>query len=143
MAINFHPQPGTILICDFDGFIAPEMVKRRPVVVISPRLRNRGNLIAVVPISTTRPDDNYPYHYKLRFEPPLPAPYDKPETWVKADMVYTLGFHRFYVPQLGKDASGKRQYDQRVVNEKDLGGIMACVLHGLGLGNLTDHMPPR
>jgi mRNA interferase MazF len=31
MPLKFHPEPGTILICDYTtGFIAPEMVKRRP-----------------------------------------------------------------------------------------------------------------
>lgn len=28
MAIQFHPDPGTVLICDFTGFREPEMVKR-------------------------------------------------------------------------------------------------------------------
>ena len=40
MALNFHPEPGMVLICDFTtGFRVPEIVKRRPVVVISPRRR--------------------------------------------------------------------------------------------------------
>ena len=65
MAIQFYPQPGTILICDFAGFVEPEMVKRRPVIVIGPRLRNRGNLVNIVPLSTARPGEMCPYHYKL------------------------------------------------------------------------------
>jgi len=52
MSIPYHPEQGTILICDFKGFIDPEMVKRRPVVVVSPRLRQRGKLCAVVPLGT-------------------------------------------------------------------------------------------
>jgi len=28
MAIQYHPEQGTIVVCDFDGFVAPEMVKR-------------------------------------------------------------------------------------------------------------------
>jgi uncharacterized protein YifN (PemK superfamily) len=55
MAIHFHPQRGTIVVCDFRGFEAPEMQKRRPVVVVSPRLRHRDNLCTVVPLSTTAP----------------------------------------------------------------------------------------
>ena len=44
MPLTFHPDPGTLLVCNFDtGFIPPEMVKRRLVVVISPRLRKRDN----------------------------------------------------------------------------------------------------
>ena len=56
MALKFHPKPGTILVCDFrQGFRAPEMIKRRPVVVVSPRLRNRTDLCTVVPLSTIEP----------------------------------------------------------------------------------------
>lgn len=140
MAIQFHPQRGTILICDFDGMREPEMVKRRPVVVISPRLRNRGNLVAIVPLSTTHPGDTFPYHFRLCIDPPLPAPYDDPYCWVKGDMVYTVGFHRLFLPQLGKDASGKRQTDMRVLGDGDMASIMSCVLNGIGLEHLTDHL---
>ena len=140
MAIHFHPQPGAILICDFDGMRDPEMIKRRPVVVIAPRLRNRGNLATVVPLSTTRPRDNYPYHHRLLLDPPLPHPYGETEAWAKADMVYTVGFYRLSVPSLGRDASGTRVYDQRFVSDKDLRSIRACVLHGLGLSELTEYL---
>jgi uncharacterized protein YifN (PemK superfamily) len=43
--LKFHPEPGTILICDYStGFKKPEMVKKRPVVTISPRLKRRDGL---------------------------------------------------------------------------------------------------
>jgi mRNA interferase MazF len=47
---------GQILICDFSsGFVEPEMVKVRPVVVISPKPRKSiHSLCTVVPLSTTR-----------------------------------------------------------------------------------------
>lgn len=49
MAIRFPVSPGTILLCDYaTGFRAPEMVKRRPAVVISPHLRHRDRLCSVV-----------------------------------------------------------------------------------------------
>lgn len=140
MAIQFHPQPGTILICDFDGLKDPEMIKRRPVVTISPKFRSRPDLVAVVPCSTTRPNAVYGYHHKLEVDPPLPAPYDSPWHWVKADMVYTVGFHRLFVPQTKKAADGTRQYDIRLVTEDDLKAIRACVLRGLGLDDLTDYL---
>ena len=43
-------------MCDFDtGFKAPEMVKKRPVVVISPRRRrSSAQFYTVVPLSTHR-----------------------------------------------------------------------------------------
>ncbi|WP_210210156.1 type II toxin-antitoxin system PemK/MazF family toxin [Rhodopseudomonas palustris] len=57
MTLKFHPEPGTILICDYStGFKAPEMVKKRPVVTVSPRLKRRDGLVTVVPLSTSRPE---------------------------------------------------------------------------------------
>lgn len=140
MAIKFNPAQGSILICDFSGFKTPEMVKRRPVVVVSPRLRTRNNLCTVVPVSTTPPDRVMPYHFKLHIEPPLPDPYPEPQVWVKADMVYTVSYDRLYLPSNGKDASGKRIYDQRIIDAADLLKIQACILHALGLTTLTDYL---
>jgi len=49
MALKYHPDPGDILICNFAvGFKEPEMVKSRPCVVLSPRLRRRSGLCTVV-----------------------------------------------------------------------------------------------
>ena len=141
MALQFHPEQGTILICDFKGFISPEMVKRRPVVVVSPRLRNRGNLCAVVPLSATEPRKIEPYHFRLHTNPVLPAPYTNPVHWVKADMVYTVAFDRLALMTHGlKDAQGRRIYDQRVVDKADLLKIQSALLHGLGLTSLTVHL---
>ena len=44
MAINFTQKRGTVLMCNFDGFKKPEMVKRRHVVVVSPRYRRHTGL---------------------------------------------------------------------------------------------------
>jgi uncharacterized protein YifN (PemK superfamily) len=42
MAITFHPEPRMVLVCDFTtGFKEPEMVKVRPVIVLSPQ-RNKN-----------------------------------------------------------------------------------------------------
>ncbi len=140
MAIQIHPEQGTILICDFKGFVQPEMLKRRPVVVISPRLRKRGNLCSIVPLSTTAPKELSAFHYRLHVNPPLPAPFDESAHWVKADMIYTVSFDRLYLPFRSKDGTGKRIYDVRVVDKSDLLKIQQCVLHGIGLTHLTDYL---
>ena len=137
MAIQFHPDQGTILICDFSSFKSPEMTKRRPCVVISPRFRTRGKLCTVVPISTTVPVPPAPYHHKLHISPPLPHPYDADVCWVKADMVYTVSFDRLSLPFNGKDNSGKRIYDMRILNPIEFAQVQQCVLNGLGLNTLT------
>lgn len=60
--ITFVPQRGQILMCDFDmaGMVAPEMRKKRRVVVVSPRSHNRRHGVRpgrclVVPFSASEP----------------------------------------------------------------------------------------
>ena len=120
MSIPFHPQIGTIVICDFHGFVVPEMVKRRLAVVISPKLKNRDRLCTIVPLSTTEPIPLMPYHYKLIIDNPFPPPYNSPFQWVKADMFATVSFKRLFIPFSGKDMQGKRKYIVKIVNDLDL-----------------------
>lgn len=139
MSIIHHPETGTIVICDFHGYVEPEMVKRRPAVVISPRFRNRAGLCTIVPLSTTPPYQIMPYHYKLHLDSPLPPPYDALCHWVKADMLSTVSMSRLDLPRTGKDA-GKRQYVIKVIEDIDLRNIRSCVLHAVGLSHLTGHL---
>jgi uncharacterized protein YifN (PemK superfamily) len=133
MAINFHPAIGTILICDFGMLRTPEITKRRPVIVISPNLKNRNNICTVVPLSKSPPTKIMPYHHKLFFEPLLPEPYTNPFSWVLGDMIYTVGFERLKCMTLGKDQNGKRIIDNRVLAKGDLKCVQKCVLAGLSL----------
>ena len=96
MPIAEHPEPGTILRCNFDsGFKAPEMVKPRIVVVLSPKIKKgRPGLCTVVALSTTAPDPVMQYHCQLDIKPKLPHPWESEGIWVKGDMVYAVGFHR-------------------------------------------------
>lgn len=132
--IKHHPKVGTVLRCDYEpGFRPPEMVKRRPVIVISPRLRHRDGLCTVVPLSSDEPRRMMPYHCTLRFDPLLPAPYDNPVHWVKADMIATVAFHRLSGLFHSRDQTGNRHYDVRVLSSEQLREVQACVLHALGL----------
>lgn len=92
MTLKFTPKPGCVLFCDFRGYIAPEMIKKRPVVVISPAHLRRPGLFTVVPLSTTAPNPVCEYHYKLRGNP---MPWrENVEMWAKCDMVATVCFER-------------------------------------------------
>ena len=137
MALNYHPAIGTIVICDFAGFVAPEMVKRRPAVIVSPRFRNRDNLCTIVPLSTTPPPIVEAFHMQLRFDPPLPSPYESDLKWVKGDMLYTVSLGRLSLPFRGKDELGKRIYDQRIISPEELASVQRCLLAGLGISGLT------
>lgn len=94
MPITFHPNPGTVLICDFaTGFQPPEMVKRRHIVVMSPRRRHHSGLCLVVPFSTVMPYPIERFHHVI----PIGAyPFFDPakDTWAKGDMVTCVAFHR-------------------------------------------------
>ena len=143
MGINQHPPMGTILRCDFDaGFRPPEMVKSRPVVVISPRISVRAGLCTVVPISTAPPMPVMPYHYELtNINPPLPPPFDGGPNWVKGDMVVAVSFDRLDLLRYGKARDGKRIYRMDVLPAQDIRAIQACILKSLGLAVLTKHLP--
>ena len=140
MPIHYHPTPGTIVICDFRGFIAPEMIKRRPAIIVSPRLRGRNGLCTIVPLSTTAPKPIMPYHHRICIDPPLPAPYNSSVQWVKGDMFSTVSFDRLFLPRRGKDDSGKRIYDVRIIDDIDFIKIKECILHALGMTKLTDYL---
>jgi len=136
MPLPFHPMPGTIVICDFAGFVVPEMIKRRPAIVVSPRSRGRTGLCTIVPLSTTPPAREQKYHYMLELSPPLLRPFDAEVCWVKGDMPYTVSFARLNLPH-EKDLHGKRVNINRVVSRDDLRNIRLCILCGLGMETLT------
>ncbi|MBL4837719.1 MAG: type II toxin-antitoxin system PemK/MazF family toxin [Kordiimonadaceae bacterium] len=141
MAIDFHPAIGTIVMCNYDeGFKVPEMRKTRPAIVISPPIRVRANLATVVPISTSPPMPEMPYHYRLTIDPPLSKKFDATEAWVKCDMVCAVSFERLSLIRNGKDITGKRIYRIEPISDNDLRSIRACVLKGLGLATLTNHL---
>lgn len=105
MAISIHPRPGQILLCDFSyGFKEPEMVKSaRPVIVLTGAIKGRANLITVAPLSTVEPNPVQLYHYKIpRQSMPMIGKFQHNDSWLKGDMVYTVGFHRLNLISLGK-----------------------------------------
>lgn len=133
MTVSSHPQPGTIVVVDLsEGFRPPEMVKRRPAIVLSPPIPRRPFLCTVVPLSTTPPDPVMDHHCRISLDPPLPHPYTARQMWVKADMVLTVAFHRLRLPYVGK-AYGQRVYDVRQVSVAELAAIRECVRSALGL----------
>ena len=142
MALSYHPRPGEIVLCNYGtGFIAPEMVKLRPVVIVSPRLRRRNDLVAVVPLSTTPPNPAEPHHCKFTLALPLPKPFDAPEMWAKCDMLATVALARLDRFRDRRAAGGgARRFVTGQVSAAQLIGIRKAILHGLGLGSLTIHL---
>lgn len=141
MSISEHPPKGTILLCDFNsGFVPPEMVKHRPVVVLSPRIKGRGKLCTVVALSTTAPNNVMPYHAHIALPKTFPVWMRESPTWVKGDMLYSVSFMRLDFIKNGKDNLGKRVYCMSTLDAENMRLVEESVLKGLGLGILTKHL---
>ena len=133
MTVTTHPIPGTIIRVDLsDGFRPPEMVKRRPAIVLSPPIPGRQLLCTIVPLSTLAPTKVMPHHMQITLDPPLPFPYSSPTMWVKGDIVLTVAFHRLRLLSDGK-AQGQRVYDIRILDPAIMDKLKNCVRAGLGL----------
>lgn len=143
MPLPFHPEPGTILMCDFSsGFKAPEMVKKRPVVVVSPKRKYCAGLCTVVALSTVTPTTIEDWHYQLpAASMPKTPRFQANDSWVKGDMIYRVGFDRLEMIKMGKDPrTGKRQYFKQRLGRGQMQRVYACLLHGLNLGHLEPHL---
>jgi mRNA interferase MazF len=130
MPISFHPRAGQVLVCNFDGFKEPEMVKTRPVIVISPKLPNRADLVAIIPISVTEPTLGLPYCFRLS-KNYHPEEADDLPCWAKADLVLNLGLFR-----MSGFKVGRRRWEYPQLTGADLLGVRHAVLCGLGLDRI-------
>jgi uncharacterized protein YifN (PemK superfamily) len=128
VSLTFHPGPGAIVICDFsEGFKPPEMVKVRPVVVISPRRRS-SQVVTVVPLSSAAPFPMEPWHHRLS---PGGYPPGRAEIWAKCDMVATVGLGR--LDRVKVRIQGRLVYQTFQLGEEDMAAILTCVKAAIGL----------
>lgn len=124
MAITFHPKAGMILMCDFKGLIAPEIVKTRPVVIISPNSLARAGLCTIVPLSTTAPDPVRSYHYKLPHDPLR----NGAENWAKCDLVMSVACSR-----LDRIKIARGQFITGAISMEHVREIRRLSAHSFGL----------
>lgn len=124
--IQFHPKKGTVLICDFRGNEVPEITKKRPVVVITPRLPHRENLATIIPLSTTPPLYDVPYVVKLTGyygnDP------QRPQQYAKCDLVCSVSFRR-----LDRIKVGYRKYIAPELIEEDFNAVIQGLKKALSL----------
>ena len=132
MTLPYRPKPGEVLICGFDDAArGVEMVKRRPVVVVSCEASHHRNLCTVVPISTTAPIPPRSWHHPLPYLA-VAGWQAKALMWVKCDMLATVSFERLNAPYR-KSRSGGRRYQNHVLATADLEAIRLCIRSYLGL----------
>lgn len=139
MSLLFQPKPRSIVFCNFAGFVEPEIVKRRPVVVLAVHKRN-SKLVTVVPLSTTAPDPVEAHHYRLK-QNPLPGAQEK-VVWAKCDMVAVVSIERLDLVHTGRGPDGKRQYLRLQIGQDQFDAIRQGVASALGLLSLTGPKPP-
>ena len=132
MAINFYPKAGQILVCDFTGFREPEMVKVRPVIIISPKLPYRSEIVTVVPISTTPPIKEVDHVVRLS-KNYHPNESDDLPCWAKCDMIMNIATWR-----LNSFKVGRRKWYSPRANTEDLEAVREGVIHGLGMKHLLN-----
>jgi uncharacterized protein YifN (PemK superfamily) len=130
VTIGFFPRAGQVLICDFSGFKEPEMCKVRPIIVISPRLPQRSEIVTIVPISTTAPLHDLPFVVRLS-KNYHPEEADDFACWAKCDMVMNIGRWR-----LDGFKVGRRRWATPQATGEDLESVRRGVLFGLGMGAL-------
>lgn len=125
MALPYLPQQGEILVCDFDdSAIGAEMVKRRPVVVVSKHEAHRSQLCCVIALSTTPPANARAWHHYM--------PHLRVEGWVaddgvwaKCDMLATVSLKRLNQTYV-RHRSGRKYIAHRLADE-DLSAILKCI----------------
>lgn len=125
MTLQFHPRAGAVVMCDFHGYVAPEIIKVRPVVIVSPKHIVRHRLYTVIPLSTTAPDPIEKYHYRLMKDP---IPNSNTEVWAKCDMLCTV-----CVDRLDRFKVGRNAYKTSAVTEQELEAIQQCMKYALGI----------
>lgn len=123
--LQFHPRKEDILICDFSGNSVPEIVKKRPVVVIRNQLPFRGGLFFVVPLSSTPPEHDVPYSFQLSKNY---LSNDKTVMYAKCDLVCSVSLAR-----LDRIKIGYRQYATPKMLPADFDRVIAGVKYALGV----------
>jgi uncharacterized protein YifN (PemK superfamily) len=126
------PRQGDVWMCDFVGNVVPEIVKRRRVIIISPRNRGAG-ICLVVPVSTRMPTPSTGVHVRI------PANsytcFGNVDVWVKADLISHVRFAR-----LDRVRVGSRYIHTVSLTAEHLVEVQKGVVHALGLGRLTDNI---
>ncbi len=142
MALKYHPEPGTLLMCDFENFRRPEMIKTRPVIVVSPKLKRCSGLCTIVAISTVEPIPAQHYHMPLDSSLlPQTAFFQRSPSWVKGDMIYRVSFDRLNLIQIGKNpVTGKRDYFTDRLDDETMKLVYGCIMTSINIGHIKHHL---
>jgi uncharacterized protein YifN (PemK superfamily) len=127
VALRFFPEPGMILICDFDGYIRPEVIKTRRVVVVSPKrlFRSLSDVtVVVVPLSEIQPVPLETWHHRI----PDGRYRGVATCWAKGDLIAHVSVARLDRVFHGRDRIVP------LVSGSDLRAIRAAAAAAIGIG---------
>ena len=130
MPLLHHPKIGDVLICDFPSCLRePEMIKKRPAIIVTREHKGRARLCTVVPLSTTAPASVRPYHVRIG-EEGLPKSLRSRPHWAKCDMLYTFCIDRFDRVRSGRDRqTGRRIYETGRISVDEIARIRSAILY--------------
>jgi uncharacterized protein YifN (PemK superfamily) len=134
VGLSFVPAPGSIVICNFEGYVQPEMVKIRRVVVISPMRTFKyvtDATVIVVPLSEVEPWPTLPWHHRI----PSGRYAGLRTCWVKGDLIAHVGLVR-----LDRVLHG-RVWIVPILHADDLFAVRSAVANAIGIH--LDIMPAR
>tara|TARA_Y100001933_G_scaffold152188_1_gene150684 strand:- start:680 stop:1009 length:330 start_codon:yes stop_codon:yes gene_type:complete len=106
--------------------MAPEIIKTRPVIVVSSKLPYRAGLATVVPISLTAPKHDVPYAVRLSRNY-HPGEDDTVPCWAKCDLLANVSLAR-----LDRFKVDRRKHVAPKASEEDLRAVRAGVMAALG-----------
>ena len=134
MTLLYHPRIGDVVMCEFPHCLRkPEIVKKRPVIVMTREHKGRPSLCTVVPLSTTEPRPPREYHVKID-EAGLPKSLRSRHHWAKCDMLYTLCLDRLDRVQSGRDrTTGQRIYETGRITIDEIAQIRTAILYALSI----------
>lgn len=143
----YAPSRGRIVIVNFEKggqAVPPEMVgTMRPCVVTQNNAMNRGQLVTVVPISTTPPELVGKQHHQLSHlsfrDWPMDWDGQGVPRWAKCDYVVTVSLNRCVDPY-SKPPGKQRQHRKVKVIKADMEAIDRCILWALGI-DPTSYVP--
>lgn len=111
----------------------PEMIKKRPVVIIAERLNGRSSeLLTVVPLSSKPPWKPVPYQIEILLQQPLSPNFPLTTVWAKCDMIAVVArqrLDRFRIPGID---GGQHRWVSGHVTRDQVAAIRGGVVHGLG-----------
>ncbi|HJT97379.1 MAG TPA: type II toxin-antitoxin system PemK/MazF family toxin [Rhodanobacteraceae bacterium] len=136
MPLLYHPKIGDVLICEFPSCLRePEMIKKRPAIVVTREHKGRARLCTVVPLSTTEPASMQPYHVRIG-EESLPKSLRSRGHWAKCDMLYTFCIDRLDRVRSARDRrTGRRSYETGRVSVDEIARIRWAILYTFSMAH--------